>query len=78
MVWSSGKDASWMPPCGVVSGTSSWDEVPGQTQVQVERLYLCTGLGTPRDPPAGAGWSPTTDKLFDDGWMDVYSPQPVN
>ncbi len=29
---------------------SSWEEAPGQTQVQVERSYLCTGLGTPRDP----------------------------
>ncbi len=25
-----------------VPGTSSWKEEPGQTQVQVERLYLCT------------------------------------
>ncbi len=38
------KDASWSLPCGGVPGTSSREEAPEQTQVQVERLYLCTGL----------------------------------
>ncbi len=28
---------------------SGWEEAPGQVQVQ-ERLYLCTGLGTPQVP----------------------------
>ncbi len=37
-----GKDASWSPPCGGVPSTSNWEETPRQTQVQVERLYLCT------------------------------------
>ena len=33
---------------------SSWEETPGQTEDQVERLYLHAGLGTPRDPPVRA------------------------
>ncbi len=56
VVQSSGKDASWLPPSGGVPNMSSWEEVLEQTQVQVERLYLCTGLGTPRDPPVRAVW----------------------
>ncbi len=50
MVWASGKDASWLPPFGGVPGRFGWEEFLGQTQVQVERLHLCTGLEIPRDP----------------------------
>ncbi len=45
MIWTSGKDASWSSPHESVPGTPSWEEAPRQAQVQVERLYLCTGLG---------------------------------
>ncbi len=72
MVWASGTDASWSPPFGGGPGTLSWEEAPGQTQVEVERLYLCTGLGTPRDPPVRAAnvarekevWGPTLKLLL--------------
>ncbi len=66
LVWASGKDSSWLPPCGGVPAMSSWKEAPGQTQVQVERLYLCTGLGTPWDP-----WSELTDVA---GEREVWGP----
>ncbi len=32
MVWASGKDASWSPPCGGVPGMSNWEEALGQTR----------------------------------------------
>ncbi len=28
----------------------SWEENTGQAQIEVERLYLCTGLGMPQNP----------------------------
>ncbi len=55
MVQASGKDASWSPLYGGVPVTSSWEEAPGQTQVQVERFYLYAGLGTPRNPLVRVG-----------------------
>jgi len=36
-------------------GTSNWEETPGKTQDTLKELYLPAGLGTPRDPPEGAG-----------------------
>lgn len=38
---------------------SSQEEIPGQTQDMLERLYFFSGLETPRHPPEGAegiGW----------------------
>ncbi len=52
VVRASGKDASCSPPCGDVPG---WREAPGWAQIEVERLYLCTGLGMPLDPPVRLG-----------------------
>ncbi len=59
-----------------------------QTKVQVERLYLCTGLGTLWDPPVRADVAkerevcgpllkllplqPDHGYAVDDGWMDGY------
>ena len=36
-------------------GTSNWEEAPGQTQNTLQGLYIASGLGTPLDPPGGAG-----------------------
>ncbi len=55
LVRASGRDASWSPPGGGVPSTSNWEETPGQAQVQVERLYLFSGLGTPWDPSVRVG-----------------------
>ncbi|KAI3357197.1 hypothetical protein L3Q82_015654 [Scortum barcoo] len=41
-------------PAEVFQACPSWEETPGQPQDTLEGLYL---LGTPRDPPGGAGGS---------------------
>ena len=50
-----GQDATRAPPFGGFPGTSDWEEIPRQTQNPLEGLYISSGLGTPRDPPGGAG-----------------------
>ncbi len=50
VVQASVKDASQSPP-----SMYSWEEALGQTQVQVERLYLCAGMGIPPDPIGRVG-----------------------
>ena len=42
-------------PFGGFPGTSDGEETLRQTQNPLERLYISSGLGTPRDPPGGAG-----------------------
>lgn len=32
-----------------------WEETQRQSQETLQRLYVSTGLGTPLDPPEGAG-----------------------
>ena len=55
MVRAFDQDATRAPPFGGFPGTSDWEETPRQTQNPLERLYISSGLGTPRDPPGGAG-----------------------
>ena len=55
MVRASDQDATRAPSFGGFPGTSDWEETPRQTQNPLERLYISSGLGTPRDPPGGAG-----------------------
>ena len=38
-----------------VPGMTNWEETPRQTQNSLEGLYIAFGLGTPQDPPRGAG-----------------------
>ena len=47
--------ASWSPLFTGFSGTSNWKKAPGQTQNSQEGLYIPSDLGTPQDPPGGAG-----------------------
>ena len=43
------------PTFGGFPGTTNWEETLGQTHNSWERLHISSGLGTPRDPPGGAG-----------------------
>ena len=43
------------PTFGGFPGTTNWEETLGQTHNSRERLHISSGLGTPRDPPGGAG-----------------------
>ena len=40
---------------GGFSGRSHWEEALWQNQNSLEGLYIPSDLGTPRDPPGGAG-----------------------
>ena len=76
MVRASGQDAHWAPPLGGVPGTTGGVETSGNTQDQVEGLYLNTGLGTPRDPPVRAGqYGPGKGKSGAPCWS-CCPPQP--
>lgn len=72
------------PPSGGAPSMSSCEEAHGQTEDQVERLYLHPGLGTCQDPPVRAGWchqgkgslrlsveTTTRPQTDEDGWTDV-------
>jgi len=49
------RDTPTTAPLRDLPGTSDWEESLGQTQNPLEGLYISSGLGTPRDPPGGAG-----------------------
>ncbi|KAM9718417.1 uncharacterized protein ACNS7B_019603 isoform 2-T2 [Menidia menidia] len=49
------QDASWSPPWGGVLGSSHREKAQRKTQDPLEGLCVPAGLGTPRDPPGGAG-----------------------
>ena len=50
---------------GFIVFWSYWEEAPGQTQNSLEGLYVPSGLGTPQDPPEGAGETDVWVSLLD-------------
>lgn len=54
VVWASGMDASWQPPFGGFPGTDNCEDTRGKPR-RLERLYMSSGLGTPRNPPEVTG-----------------------
>ncbi len=63
-------------PMEVFQACQAGRRPPGQAQVQVERLCLCTGARTPRDAPVWVGWcgqgrgslGPPAETWWTDGW----------